>query len=66
GIHGIFPGNISFCRKFYFKMGKIKLDLHDIYNDSKKVESSILDAIDKAIETRTHLSHRVLFFLCFY
>jgi len=33
-------------------MAKIKLDLHDIYNNSKAIDKALQDAFDQAIENR--------------
>lgn len=33
-------------------MGKIKIDLHDIYNNSKAIEKALHDAFNGAIEKR--------------
>ena len=34
-------------------MSKVTLDLHDIYNHSKKIEASLNDAFFNTIETKT-------------
>ena len=33
-------------------MGRIKIDLHDIYNDSKAIDKALKNAFDNAIENR--------------
>lgn len=33
-------------------MGRIKIDLHEIYNDSYAIEKTLQDAIDKAINNK--------------
>jgi dsDNA-specific endonuclease/ATPase MutS2 len=33
-------------------MAKIKLDLHDIYNNSKAIDKALQDTFDEAIENR--------------
>ena len=35
-------------------MGRLKLDLHDIYNKSKEIERSLQDILDEAIEKKIH------------
>jgi len=35
-------------------MGKLKLDLHDIFNKSKEIERSLQDILDEAIEKKIH------------
>ena len=36
-------------------MGKLKLDLHDIYNRSQSIDSALNDIIDEACEKRIKL-----------
>jgi len=33
-------------------MGRIKIDLHDIYNDSKAIDKALKNAFDNAVENR--------------
>ena len=33
-------------------MGRIKIDLHDIYNDSKAIDRALLDAFEEAIDKK--------------
>ena len=33
-------------------MGRIKVDLHDTYNDSRKIDKALQQAFDEAIEKR--------------
>ncbi|MEO8087457.1 MAG: Smr/MutS family protein [Bacteroidota bacterium] len=33
-------------------MGRIKVDLHDIYNDSKAIDKALLDAFEEAIDKK--------------
>lgn len=33
-------------------MGGIKIDLHDIYNDSKAIDRALLDAFEEAIDKK--------------
>ena len=33
-------------------MGKIKIDLHDIYNDSKAIENTLKNAFDEALKNK--------------
>ncbi len=33
-------------------MSRIKLDLHDIYNDSKEIDKALLNAFEEAIEKK--------------
>ena len=33
-------------------MGRIKVDLHDIYNNSKAIDKALLDAFEEAIEKK--------------
>ena len=36
-------------------MSKLKVDLHDVYNNSKAVDQALQEAIDEAIENRIKL-----------
>ena len=35
-------------------MAKIKIDLHDVYNDSKEIDKALQNAFDQAIEKKIH------------
>lgn len=40
-------------RLFYFRpMGKLKLDLHDIFNKGEKIDTALNDVIEEAIENK--------------
>ncbi len=36
-------------------MSKLKVDLHDVYNNSKAIDQALQEAIDEAIENRIKL-----------
>lgn len=35
-------------------MGRIKIDLHDIYNKSAAIDTTLREAIDEALENKIH------------